>query len=404
MNGGVLSGMRIIEGSAFVAAPLGGMTLAQMGADVIRFDQIGGGLDHRRWPVADNGASLFWAGMNKGKRSIQLDLHAPAGRELVRQLVSAPGEDGGIFLTNFPARGWLGYDHLSDSRRDLIMVALTGNADGSSEVDYTVHPATGFPYVTGPIEHGDPVNSVLPAWDIALGSLAATGLLAAERYRRRTGQGQLISASLSDVAFAMVGNLGRIGQAALLPPDGGVTKEGNYLYGAFGRSFATRDHRQVMVVGLTERQWTSLCDAMDLWASCSEIQTATGEDLSTESGRYRTRQLLAAAIEPWVAARSYDEVSDALNQHNVIWGPYQSFSQLLDDPRVVSPLSPFSTAEHPGVGEYPMPASPLSFSVAGRLPVARAPELGEHTDEILADVLELSAAEIGKLHDNGLVA
>ena len=77
---GILDGLRVIEGSAYVAAPLGGMTLAQLGADVIRFDQIGGGLDRNRWPVTDDGQSLFWAGLNKGKRSIQVDLRSDRGQ------------------------------------------------------------------------------------------------------------------------------------------------------------------------------------------------------------------------------------------------------------------------------------------------------------------------------------
>ena len=122
-----LADLRVIEGSAFVAAPLGGMTLAQLGADVIRFDQIGGGLDAQRWPLAPSGKSLFWAGLNKGKRSIQVDLRSPEGRELVEALVASAG----VFLTNFPARGWLAYDSLRERREDLIMCALTGNPDGS---------------------------------------------------------------------------------------------------------------------------------------------------------------------------------------------------------------------------------------------------------------------------------
>ena len=90
MNG-ILEGMRVVEGSAYVAAPLGGMTLAQMGADVIRFDPIGGGLDRTRWPVNDEGTSLFWAGLNKGKRSIQVDLRSERGREVLTDLITAPG-------------------------------------------------------------------------------------------------------------------------------------------------------------------------------------------------------------------------------------------------------------------------------------------------------------------------
>lgn len=102
MNG-ILSGMRVVEGSAFVAAPLGGMTLAQLGADVIRFDPIGGGLDYKRWPVTLDGKhSLFWAGLNKGKRSIAVDIRHPRGQELLTQLICAPGENAGLFITNFP--------------------------------------------------------------------------------------------------------------------------------------------------------------------------------------------------------------------------------------------------------------------------------------------------------------
>src|SRR5215210_2762945 len=104
---GILDGLRVIEGSAFDAAPLGGMTLAQLGADVIRFDQIGGGLDRGRWPLTQDGHSLFWAGLNKGKRSVQLDLRRPEGQELATALVA----EAGLFLTNFPARGWLSYAH-----------------------------------------------------------------------------------------------------------------------------------------------------------------------------------------------------------------------------------------------------------------------------------------------------
>src|SRR5260370_14491355 len=109
MAGG-LEGLRIVEGSAFVAAPLGGMTLAQLGADVIRFDDVRGGIDHDRWPVAPDGTSLFWRGMNKGKRSIAVDLRRPEGRELVTPPIGAPLPYAGLFLTHFPAARFLSSD------------------------------------------------------------------------------------------------------------------------------------------------------------------------------------------------------------------------------------------------------------------------------------------------------
>jgi 2-methylfumaryl-CoA isomerase len=406
VTGGILSGLRVVEGSAFVAAPLGGMSLAQLGADVIRFDQIGGGLDHQRWPLAKDGQSLFWAGLNKGKRSIELDLRSPEGRELAIALITAPGRDGtdsGLFLTNFPARGWLSYDALRERRADLIMVALTGNPDGSSEVDYTVNPATGFPWATGPRNLAEPLNSVLPAWDVAMGTLAAVGLLAAERHRTRTGDGQLVRLSLSDVAFAMVGNLGRIAEAQLGGHD--QPKDGNYLYGAFGHDFETRDGRRVMVVALTARQWTALKQATGTEDACRSIEQATGHDLNSETGRFEARDLIAALLRPWFAARRLAEVRDAFAGTGVSWGPYQTFGQLVtEDARVTTQNTMFQEVEHPGVGTYLMPGSPLDFSELGRLPVRRAPLLGEHTEEILADVLGLSSAEIGRLHQAGTVA
>lgn len=400
---GILAGLRVVEGSAFVAAPLGGMTLAQLGAEVIRFDQIGGGLDYGRWPLAEGGSSLFWAGLNKGKRSIALDLRGSEGRELASALIAAPGPDAGLFLTNFPARGWLDYESLKAGREDLIMVALTGNPDGTSEVDYTVNPATGFPWATGPRNLAEPLNSVLPAWDVAMGTLATVGLLAAERHRSRTGEGQRIGLSLSDVAFAMVGNLGRIAEVTLAARD--QPKDGNYLYGAFGHDFETREGRRLMVVALTARQWSALQDVTAIREPCESIERATGYDLDTETGRFEGRDLIAALLRPWFAARDLGEVREAFAGTGVSWGPYQTFRQLVEeDPRASTANPMFEEVEQPGVGTYLMPGTPLDFSAFDRTPVRRAPLLGEHTEEILAEVLGLGEGEIGRLHDRRVVA
>ncbi|MEO8091815.1 MAG: CoA transferase [bacterium] len=400
---GILNGLRVVEGSAYVAAPLGGMTLAQLGADVIRFDQIGGGLDRNRWPVTDDGASLFWAGLNKGKRSIQVDLRSERGKQLLTALISEPGEDAGILLTNFPARGWLSYEALRSHRDDLIMAAITGNHDGSSAVDYTVNPATGFPWATGPRNLGVPFNHLLPAWDAITGTLAAAGVLAAERHRSRTGEGQLVSVALSDVAFAMVGNLGKIAEAQLCRRE--REKEGNYLYGAFGRDFLTSDGRRVMVVALTPSQWKALVEATGLHPAFELVEKAMGVDLSKEGDRFAAREVLGAILKPWMIIRSLDDISEIFDRHGVCWGPYQTFMQLVDeDPRCSTENPMFEEVEQPGVGAYRMAGSPLLFSEHGRLPATPAPTLGEHTDEILADLLSLSEAEIGRLHDDGVVA
>jgi 2-methylfumaryl-CoA isomerase len=395
---GILAGLTVVEGSAFVAAPLGGMTLAQLGADVIRFDQLGGGLDYGRWPLADNGDSLFWAGLNKGKRSLEVDLHSKRGRELVEACIAAAG----AFLTNFPARGWLSYESLSGRRSDLVMVLLTGNRDGTSEVDYTVNPATGFPWATGPRNYAEPLNSVLPAWDAIMGGLAATGLLAADRHRARTGEGQLVRVALSDVAFAMVGHLGRVAEAQLGSRD--TPKDGNYLYGAFGHDFATSDGRRVMVVALTTRQWNALLEVTGLGGTVSTIEQAMGVELQSVSHRFQARDLLAAVLQPWFEARTLQEIRAAFAGTGVSWGAYQTFSQLVrEDPRCSTDNEMWEVVEHPGVGSYMMPGTPLDFSAVPRVPVRRAPQLGEHTEAVLADLLGLTTTEIGRLERDGVV-
>ena len=253
---GILSGLSVVEGSAFVAAPLGGMTLAQLGADVIRFDPIGGGLDYQRWPVTQDGASLFWDGLNKGKRSIQIDIRRPEAQELLSALITRPGEDEGVFLTNFPASGWLSYERLKERRNDLIYVNILGDRNGGSAVDYTVNCAVGFADITGPEGHAEPVNALLPAWDNITGQMAATAVLAAERHRSRMGEGQLITLALKDVALATAGHLGNLAEVEINGSD--RQKAGNFLYGAFGKDFLTIDGRRVMIVGLTPKQWRAL--------------------------------------------------------------------------------------------------------------------------------------------------
>jgi 2-methylfumaryl-CoA isomerase len=398
----LLAGLRIVEGSAFVAAPLGGMTLAQLGADVIRFDPIGGGLDYRRWPVTRDGHSLFWAGLNKGKRSIAVDFRKPEGQELLTRLICAPGPDAGIFSTNFPARGWLSYEALKAHRPDLIMVNLLGRRDGGSEVDYTVNPQLGLPFLTGPEGAAEPVNHVFPAWDFIAGHLIAVGVLAAERHRRLTGQGQLVQLSLKDVGLAMLGNLGMLAEVEVNDSD--RPRQGNYLYGAFGRDFATLDGRRVMVVGLTDLQWACLRKATGLGPALDELGARLGLDLSREGDRFRARQEIARLLEPWFHARTLAEVRRSFDEHRVTWGPYQSVRELLaGDPDCSTDNPMFRYVDQPRIGRAIAPATPLDFSAVERIPARPAPRLGEHTDEILAE-LGLSDGEIGRLHDEGIVA
>jgi len=399
----ILDGLRVIEGAAFVAAPLCGMTLGQLGADVIRFDPIEGGLDARRWPITRGGKSLYWAGLNKGKRSIAVNTRSPEGQELITALITAPGAGGGIFLTNFPTSGWLGYDALSQRRADLIMMNVTGNPDGSTAVDYTLNCAVGFPFITG-LAHGNgPVNHVLPAWDAITGVTAALGLLAAERHRRLSGQGQYIKLPLADVAFAMVGHLGYIAEVQVNGADRPST--GNSLYGAYGRDFETRDDRLVYIVAITKRQWQALGEATGTSDKLAMIEPLLGVDLSREGDRFQAREVISAVLAPWFRARSLAEIQNTFERTAVCWGPYQTFRQMVEEDSRCSTRNPlFSRLEQPGIGSYLVPGSPLQFSVVEREAPRRAPRLGEHTDQVLSDLLGLSDGQIGALRDRRVIA
>jgi len=209
---GLLKGMTVVEGAAFIAGPSCGLYLAQMGAEVIRFDQIGGGPDSARWPLGSKGQSLYWEGLNKGKKSIALNLGTPEGRELAQRI--ATGGDG-LFVTNFPVEGFLSYDRLSALRPDLICLRVMGWADGTPAVDYTINASVGVPWLTGHADDPRPVNHMLPAWDLVAGSYGAFSLLAAERDRQATSRGRELRLALSDLAAATMGNLGNVAEVLL---------------------------------------------------------------------------------------------------------------------------------------------------------------------------------------------
>ncbi|WP_203070249.1 CoA transferase [Falsiroseomonas ponticola] len=398
----ILADLSVVEVSAFVAAPMGGMTLAQMGAEVIRIDPIGGNIDHGRWPLAPNGNSLYWASLNKGKRSVCLALNTPEGREIATALITQPGEGRGILLTNLPASGWMSHAALSAKRADLIMLKLTGNHDGSGAVDYTVNCASGFPMATG--EGANPVNHVLPAWDVAAGLYLSTGLLAAERARKKDGQGREVTLALSDVMLATVANLGYVADVQV---NGAVRPAmGNDLYGAYGKDFPTSDGRRIMIAAISNRQWKAIGKATGLSDKIAMIGPMLDVDLDDEGGRFEARHAISAVLAPWFAKRTLAEITTAFEGSGILWGPYQDFGQLVREDARCSTANPlFAEIEQPGIGRLLAPAIPLSFGgPAVRLPPVPAPRLGEHTDMVLAERLGLTMSAIGKLHDAGIVA
>jgi 2-methylfumaryl-CoA isomerase len=401
-----LSGLRVVESSAFIAAPLAGLALAQHGADVIRVDMIGGGIDYGRLPRMPHpqgrGRSLYWTALNKGKRSIAIDLRRPEGRELVQQLATAPGPDAGVLLTNI-GTPWLAHAVLAAQRADVITCTIQGNPDGSTALDYTVHCATGYPAITGGGSLQRPVNQVLPAWDIACAYQAALALAAALRRRDRDGQGAELKLALSDVAFTTLSHLGVLAEAELLRQD--RPSLGNHLYGAFGRDFGTADGARIMVAAISINQWKALVATCGIGEQVAALERRLGLDFADEAQRYEAREAIAALVEPWFAARTRQQAEAALEAGKACWGRYDTATGLLaHDPRVGAANPVFERMETPGVGAHWSAGAAVRASGLQRAPTAPAPLLGTHTDEVLHEVLGLDSGAIGRLHDAGLVA
>ena len=390
---GPLDGLTVLEVSSFVAAPLGGLTLAQLGAEVIRIDPVGGAADQGRWPLAPSGTSLFWTGMNKGKRSVTVNFRQPEGRQIVADLVRASGPGGGIVLTNAVGQAWLGHPELARIRPDLIHLQILGYRDGRAAVDYTVNAETGFPLVTGPDMLEGPVNHVLPAWDVACGLYAAVGLLAAERRRARSGEGSRISLALADVAMAMAGNLGFLAEAQLGEDRPRI---GNYLFGGLGRDFRTADGQRIMLVTLTKRHFADLGKVTGLADTFAELERLLGADFGTDGDRYRHREVIAALLEPWIAARPLADIEREFAGTSVLWSRYRKFTEInLTQNPLLAQIS------QPGVGSLLAPASPLSLD--GIAEVRPAPGLGADTGPVLTGLLGLSAADVRALAERGIV-
>ena len=371
--------MRIVEISSFVAVPLAGMTLAQLGAEVVRVDPVGGAADYRRWPLTEGGESIYWAGLNKGKRSMAVDMRSPEGQHLVQALIV----EAGILITNVSGRQWHSYPTLSVERPDLIHLEVVGRGDGSTGVDYTVNAATGFPLVTGPPDHIGPVNQVMPAWDVSCGLYAALAILAALRRRDATGRGGSIRLPLDDVALATAANLGFLTEAMVTGAH--RPRLGNAVFGQYGQDFTSSDGVGFMVVALTPRHFGDLTELTGTTKAVAAVAEALGADFNDEGQRYQHRDVLNGLFGAWFRSHTAEAVAAALDSSSVLWERYQSFAEVAASPRVrANPL--FAPLDQPRIGTYPAPGLPMSVDGMHTAATA-APALGQDNERLPAEWL-----------------
>lgn len=400
----LLSGLSVIEVSSFVASPTAGLYCAQMGAEVIRVDQIGGGLDYDRYQLTEEGRSLSWENLNRAKKSVALDMRTPQGRELVQELAAKTGQ----LITNVPEKSFLSHATLKEAREDIITARIMGWGDGRQAMDFTVNAASGYPMMTGPAnwdpDTAPPVNQLLPAWDFICGAYTAFALLAALRHRDMTGEGSEVRIPLGDVAIGTVANSGAM--AEMLYRGSDRQRLGNAIWGAFGRDFMSRDGKRFMVAALTAKQWAGLVEAFGVSGQVADIEARHGVSFAnSDHNRFTHRDELFALFQSIADTLDYDALAERLTKAGTTFERYRTMHEAANDPVLVADNPLFGASpRNPSGFEYPAAGPFANMPERQRGAPHPAPYLGANSEEILAERLALASGAIGKLMDDGILA
>ena len=400
----LLSGLKIVEVSSFVASPTAGLYCAQMGAEVVRIDHKAGGLDYDRYMMTREGRSLSWENLNRAKKSLALDLNCAEGRELAAEMVRQTGQ----MITNLPLNSFLSHEKLAEGRPDLVSVRIMGWHDGRQAMDFTVNAASGYPLMCGPEDWdpatAPPVNQVLPAWDFITGAYCAFALLAGLRHRDATGKGAEMRVPLGDVAIGTMFNAGA--GAEMLYRGADRERLGNAIWGAFGRDFLSRDGKRFMVAALTPKQWKATVEAFGLGEEVAALEAELGVDFAaSDHQRFVNRHRLFDLFQQAANQFDYADLAERLGKAGATFERYRTMFEAAQDPELVT--------DNPLFG--PSPANPSGFSYPATRSFANvpgeavgdpkpAPYLGEHSEEVLAERLGLSSGQIADLIDRGVVA
>jgi 2-methylfumaryl-CoA isomerase len=404
----LLNDLSIIEVSSFVASPTAGLYCAQMGAEVIRVDHKAGGLDYDRYMLTSEGRSLSWENLNRAKKSVALDLQSGEGRELCVELASKTGQ----CITNLPEKSFMSHAAMKaaqpDGAPDMTSVRIMGWHDGRQAMDFTVNAASGYPLMTGPddwdMATAPPVNQVLPAWDFITGAYCAFALLAALRHRDASGIGSEVRVPLGDVAIGTVANSGLM--AEMLYRGSDRERLGNAIWGAFGRDFRSKDGHRFMVAALTAKQWAGLVEAFGLATPIAQLEADIGVEFADgDRPRFEHRQTLFDLFQRVAGSHDYKALSARMAANGCTFERYRTAHEAANDPVLVAdnPLFGPSPANPSGF-EYPATRSFANLPAQTPGDPAPAPYLGQHSEEILATRLGLSSGAIGRLVDSGTVA
>lgn len=399
-----LAEIRVIDITRALAGPYCTMMLGDLGADVIKIERPGKGDESRGWgpPFVGQpygpypGESAYFLAVNRNKRSLTVNLKAPEGQEIVRRLVGVSD----VFIENFrtgvlDAMG-LGYADLRALNSRLIYCSISGYGRSGPYAarpgyDVIVQAEGGMMSITGP-EEGPPYRVGVPIIDITTGMFAATAILAALRARDQTGEGQLIDMSLLDAHVALLANVASNYLVGGEPPRRLGNAHPNI---APYEAFPARD-RWFVVGAANDRQWELLCDVLERPDLKDDLRFASNGQ------RLLNRADLVETLSAIFATRTANEWLEALQAAGLPCGPINDIPAVFNHPQAQE--RQFAVvADHPTAGALQMPGFPYKFSKTPAAVHRPPPRLGEHSAEVLEQVLGYSQDQVEALRQSGVI-
>ena len=395
---GLLQGVRVIDLTRILAGPYCTMMLGDLGAEVIKIEAPGRGDDTRHWgpPFTESGEAAYFMCANRNKRSLTLNLKSERGLEILKDMIS----QGDVLVENFKAgtlsRWGLDYEMLQEIRPGLIYCTVTGYGytgpySSRPGYDFIVQAMGGFMSITGPKE-GDPHRAGVAIADISAGMFAASAVLAALYARERTGEGQRIDMALLDSQIALL----TYAASNYFVSGETPTRHGNAHPNIVPyQSFTARDGQFAFAAG-NDSQWEKFCGAVD------RPQWLHDERFRTNSARVQNRDLVAAALDDLFVTRDAAHWLALCEQIGLPAGPINSIDRVFEDAQVQA-REMRVTAQHSENGDVPLLNSPLRIPTAPTSIRRAPPTLGEHTEEVLAEMFGLDAASVAALRQEGVV-
>jgi len=374
-----LDGLKVIDLTRVLAGPFCSMLLGDMGADVIKIEEPNLGDDARGWAPNIGEWSAYFLGVNRSKRSLALDLKAPAGADVLRRLLATAD----VFIENFKPGSLdklgFGYEAINALNPRLVYCSITGYGRTGprrhlSGYDPVVQAESGFMDITGTPD-GPPVRTGIATSDYLAGLYAFGGILLALRDRDRTGRGQLVDISLFDAVLSTMSMPVGILQATGQNP----RRLGNdHVAIAPYETLRARDGMLMIAAG-NPRLWKQLCEAVGVGHLVDDSRFRTNTD------RVRNRAELKTELEKAFSAYTVDALVDRLNEQSVPCGRVRTISEALQDPQV-EPRQMLLEFDDPALRGFRVLGNPIKLSSSPARPTRRPPRLGEHNAEILEEL------------------